>query len=75
MATVTSWTGNIADIGPIYPMVGTEGILVIIGLATWIAWHFIQAKMENKTYEEEIKRFGDSESLQEIIDNEDPRFP
>jgi hypothetical protein len=75
MATVTSWTGNIADIGPIYPMVGTEGILVIIGLASWIAWHILQNRMENKSYEEEIKRFGDSESLKEIIDNEDPRFP
>ena len=75
MATVTSWTGNIADIGPIYPMVGTEGILVIIGLASWIAWHILQNRMANKSYEEEIKRFGSSESLKEIIDNEDPRFP
>ena len=75
MATVTSWTGNIADIGPIYPMVGSEGILVIIGLATWIAWHIIQTKMENKTYEDEIKRFGSSESLKKFVDREDPRNP
>ena len=75
MATVTSWTGNIADIGPIYPMVGSEGILVIIGLATWIAWHIIQTKMENKTYEDEIKRFGSSESLKKLVDREDPRNP
>ena len=75
MATVTSWTGNIADIGPIYPMVGTEGLLVIIGLATWIVWHIIQTKMENKTYEEEIKRFGSTESLKKMIGMEDPRNP
>ena len=75
MATVTSWTGNIADIGPIYPMVGTEGLLVIIGLATWIVWHIIQTKMENKTYEDEIKRFGSTESLKKMIGMEDPRNP
>ena len=75
MATVTSWTGNIADIGPIYPMVGTEGLLFIIGLVTWIVWHIVQTKMENKTYEDEIKRFGDSESLKKMIGMEDPRNP
>ena len=75
MATVTSWTGNIADIGPIYPMVGTEGLLFIIGLVTWIIWHIVQTKMENKTYEDEIKRFGNAESLKKMIGMEDPRNP
>ncbi len=75
MATVTSWTGNIADIGPIYPMVGTEGILVIIGLVSWIVWHILQNKMENKAYEDQIKRFGDAESLKKMLDSEDPRNP
>ena len=75
MATVTSWTGNIADIGPIYPMVGTEGLLVIIGLVTWIVWHIVQTKMENKTYEDEMKRFGDKDSLNKMIGMEDPRNP
>lgn len=75
MATVTSWTGNIADIGAIYPMVGTEGLLVIIGLASWIVWHIIQVKIENKTYDDEIKQFGDKESLNRFLDREDPRYP
>ena len=75
MATVTSWSGNIADIGPIYPMVGTEGLLVVIGLATWIVWHIIQTKIENKTYEDEIKRFGSPENLKKMLDMEDPRNP
>jgi len=75
MATVTSWSGNIADIGPIYPMVGTEGILVIIGLATWIGWHILQNKLENKSYEDEIKRFGDAETLKKMVGSEDPRNP
>lgn len=75
MATVTSWGGNIADIGAIYPMVGTEGILVFIGVVTWILWHIIQARIENKTYEEEIKQLGSPESLKKIISKEDPHNP
>lgn len=75
MATVTSWSGNIADLGAIYPMVGSEGVLFIIGLATWIVWHIIQSRIENKTYEDEIRQFGSSESLKKLIGKEDPRNP
>ena len=62
MATVESWGGTIADIGPVYPMVGTEGVLVIIGVAFWIVWHVIQGKRENREYEEQIRKYGGRES-------------
>lgn len=75
MATVTSWSGNISELGPVYPMVGTEVLLVIIGVAFWIVWHVIQAKVENRTYEEEIKRFGDTETLKKLVGREDPYNP
>ncbi len=75
MATIESWSGSFADMGPIYPMVGTEGLLAFIGIATWIIWHIIQARSENKTYEEEVKKFGDAESLKKMLDAEDPRHP
>lgn len=75
MATVTSWSGNIADLGPVYPMVGSEFVLVIIGVAGWIAWHIIQTRMENKTYQDEVRRFGDAETLKKMVGQEDPRNP
>ena len=61
MATVESWGGTIADIGPVYPMVGTEGVLVIIGVAFWIVWHVIQAKAREprlRGADQEIRRQG-----------------
>ena len=62
MATVESWTGTIADMGPIYPWAseggGTEIVLWIIGLVLWLGWHYWQSRNETKTYEEEAKRFG-----------------
>lgn len=75
MATVTSWSGSMADLGPIYPMVGTEGVLVIIGVVSWIVWHIIQTRIENRTYEDEVRRFGDKESLKQVVGREDPRNP
>ena len=75
MATVESWGGTITDIGPIYPMVGAEGVLVIIGVVLWIVWHVIQAKRENRDYEEQIRKYGSPESLKRLIAEEDPKNP
>ena len=34
-----------------YPGVGSEGILVILGLIIWIGWHVITAKQEKEELE------------------------
>lgn len=75
MATVTSWSGSIADLGAVYPMVGTEGLLVFIGVVSWILWHVIQARIENKTYEQQVRKYGDTETLKKLINHEDPHNP
>ena len=75
MATIESWGGTIADIGPVYPMVGTEGLLVIIGVVAWIVWHVVQAKRENREYEEQVRKYGGRESLKRLIAEEDPKHP
>ncbi len=53
----TDWAGTIADIGPIYPFVGLEFILVIAGLVFWVAWHIAQLRQENKQLKEEDEHF------------------
>ena len=70
-----NWAGTITDIGPIYPFVGTEMIWFLLGLAFWIWWHIVQTKRENKIYEEEVKRFGGTESLRKIVNGESPENP
>ena len=69
-----NWAGQINEIGAIYPFVGSEGLLVIIGLVTWIGWHVIQARRENANYEAEKKKY-DKETLRRIIGAEDPENP
>lgn len=53
MATVTSWAGTITDIGPMYPFVGTEGILTVILLVVWIVWHIMQLRDETREHEKD----------------------
>ena len=46
---VETWSGvDITTLGPIYPMVGSEFILFIIGLIFWLGFHFRQAGIEAK---------------------------
>ncbi len=47
---IESWA-NPADIGPIYPFVGTEVALSIIGLVLWIAFHVITGREENEQWD------------------------
>ncbi len=77
MATgnIENWGGNIAEIGPLYPFVGSELALFLVGMVLWIVWHILQVRTENRVYEDEIKRFGTKETLQKILDAEDPYAP
>ena len=77
MATIESWGESVtmADLGPIYPMVGTEGVLVIIGVVAWIVWHVVQTKRENREYEEQVRKYGGADSLKRLIAEEDPKNP
>ena len=56
MATVNNWIDHLNKpaeevAGAIYPGVGTEGILVIIGFVLWIGWHVISSKQESEKLE------------------------
>jgi len=63
-----TWTQNLNDLGPLYPFVGTEGILAIVGIGTWIVWHLIQMRSEGATMEAEKKRFSDKAKLEKAMD-------
>ena len=69
MATtmVDSWAVDLATIGPIYPWVGSEIVLWVLGMAFWIGWHIWQARFENRTYEEEELRLDSQDKLERAI--------
>jgi len=63
-----TWTQNLNDLGPLYPFVGTEGILAVVGIGSWIVWHLLQLRSENATMEEEKTRFSDKAKLEKAMD-------
>lgn len=43
---------NPGEIGPIYPGVGLEVPMAIIGIVLWVAWHIWQSRRESQEFEE-----------------------
>tara|TARA_B100000686_G_C16680669_1_gene911739 strand:- start:542 stop:781 length:240 start_codon:yes stop_codon:yes gene_type:complete len=57
MSTGLSSYGNIQEIGPLYPGVGLEWLMVIVLFALWILWHLFQISAEEKEYREALKLY------------------
>jgi hypothetical protein len=49
---ISSWAGDLKDVGAIYPFQGTEVAMVIAAVAFWIGWHIWQIRHENQEIEE-----------------------
>ena len=67
LMNIQSWAVDLATIGPIYPMVGTEFILWILGMAFWIYWHVWQGRHEKRTYDEDMEHLDTPEKLEKAM--------
>ena len=68
---VTTWEGtNLAELGPIYPMVGSEFVLFIIGLIFWLGFHFKQAAIEGKEMQADADAAKSPERLKRVFSKE-----
>ncbi|HEX9769674.1 MAG TPA: hypothetical protein VGA50_10915 [Kiloniellales bacterium] len=67
---VDSWAVDLANIGPIYPWVGTEGIMFIVAVVLWILWHVWQIRFESGTYQEEKEKYATPENLKKMVSDE-----
>jgi hypothetical protein len=65
-----NWDGNVLDLGPLYPFVGFEGLMVVILIAAWIAWHIAQMVGENRELDERVRQLKQSGALQKALDSE-----
>ena len=68
--TFTDWNGNIFDIGPIYPFVGWEVLMVIVLIVFWIWWHFMQIRMENDADRDAAEAHRDRDNLAKALETE-----
>ena len=68
---VETWAGaDLSALGPIYPMVGTEFVLFILGLAFWLGFHFLQAGIEKRELEADEQAARSPERLQRAFQEE-----
>jgi hypothetical protein len=65
-----NWDGNVLDLGPLYPFVGSEGLMVIVLIALWIAWHIAQMAGEGRELEQRVAQLKQSGALQKAIESE-----
>ena len=61
MATgmVDNWV-NVDTFGPIYPFVGTEFLLAVLGIAFWIIWHIVQMKSESAEFQNDLEKIKEA---------------
>ncbi len=68
---VETWAGvDITTLGPIYPMVGSEVILVIIGIVFWLGFHFAQHGIESRELQADEEAARSPEVLKRVFAKE-----
>jgi hypothetical protein len=66
----TDWSGNMTELGPLYPFVGSEMLLVILLLVFWVAWHVVQVRGEMRQHEEEARVLRQGDNLHRVLQDE-----
>jgi hypothetical protein len=67
-----NWDGNVLDLGPLYPFVGSEILMVVILIVLWVAWHLLQMKGEKDELDHRVAHFRQHGELQKALDSERP---
>ena len=65
-----TWAVDLADVTTIYPFLGWEGLMTIVAVVLWIAWHIWQVRFESNTYKEDIEKHATSENLRKATSGE-----
>ena len=67
---ISSWSVDLGEVGAIYPFQGTEFIWFLAGVAFWIIWHIVQLRLEDRTYEDDLRHLKDPEKLERAMRNQ-----
>ena len=68
----TDWSGNLLDLGPLYPFVGWEGLMVLVLFVAWIGWHILQIRAENRQLDDEAQLLRQGGNLEKAVEAENP---
>ncbi len=61
-----SWAVDLKDVSAVYPFQGSEFLLFLVGMAFWIGWHILQARIEAKEMADAERDFAIEHSNKSI---------
>ena len=65
---VQSWAGaDLLQIGPIYPFVGSEPFLYLVGLVFWLWFHVTQFRIEARELKDDGNEAADAGVLTRVF--------
>lgn len=68
---VTSWSGlDLLSVGPVYPFVGSEALLWIVGLVFWIGFHILGSRIEMRELDADAEAARRPERLNRVFTKE-----
>ncbi len=65
------FTGEMTEIGPLYPFVESEWFLSLLCLVFWLAWHFWQMRLEIRQLGEDATKHARQEILDRVHKKEE----
>ena len=68
----TDWSGDMLDLGPLYPFVGLEGFMVLLAFIVWIGWHVLQVRAEKKQHDDQARLLRQGGNLAKAVEAERP---
>ena len=69
---VDNWL-NLDQFGAIYPFVGSEVMLTIVGLVFWFGWHVWQHQKESAEFKGDIENIKEQGGPGKVLDDEGSR--
>ena len=72
---VENWNNNPTEVGPLYPFVGWEMLMVVVCLAFFLAFMVWKFATENAKYAEQVQNLRASNDLSKSPDIESKDLP
>ncbi len=67
---IETWAVDLADVTYIYPWFGSEYVMAGVAVILWLLWHVWQVKHENAEYAEQVRKYGDDETIKKALDGD-----
>jgi len=64
-----TWAHDLADVGAVYPMQGSEVLMVVVVMVLWVVWHVVQISGEQKQQRDDVNKYGKPENLSDNLED------